>query len=119
MSNLTLDKLFDLVEENRFEKEVDRKIAEKILEAEQDWGDWNTSVKNLNDFILVLEKEIGGTVTKASLKKLLKKYNQNLTEKAWEAESICSLLEIFELTKEIELKKIFSELIKKAKKDEN
>ena len=27
--------------------EVDKKIAKKILEAEIDWGDWKTFVKNL------------------------------------------------------------------------
>ena len=39
MNNLTFDKLFDLIEENRFVNESDKKIAEKILEAENDWGD--------------------------------------------------------------------------------
>ncbi|WP_452229610.1 hypothetical protein [Lacinutrix sp. MEBiC02404] len=112
---LTFDKLFNLVEENRFINETDRKIAEKILEAENDWGDWKTSVKNLNEFIIVLEKEVGGIVTKTSLNKLLKKYNRNIAQNAWKAESICSLLEIFKLNKEVELKKIFFELTEKTK----
>ena len=111
---LTFDKLFDLVEENRFENETDRKIAEKILEAENDWGDWKTSVKNLNEFIIALEKEVGGTVTKTSLNKLLKRYNRNIAQNAWEAESVCSLLEIFEFTKEVNLRKIFNELVEKT-----
>ncbi len=110
---LTFDKLFELVEENRFENETDRKIAEKILEVENDWGDWKTSVKNLNEFIIALEKEVSGTVTKSSLNKLLKKYNRNIAQNAWEAETVSSLLEIFELTKETELRKIFIELTKK------
>lgn len=114
---LTFDKLFDLVEENRFENETDRKIAEKILEAENDWGDWKTSVKNLNEFIIALEKEVGGTVTKSSLNKLLKKYNRNIAQNAWEAETVCSLLEIFDLTKEIELRKIFNNLTEKVKSE--
>ncbi|CAM1363323.1 conserved protein of unknown function [Tenacibaculum soleae] len=112
---LTFDKLFDLVEDNRFVNETDKKIAEKVLEAENDWGDWKTSVKNLNEFIIVLEKEVGGIVTKTSLNKLLKKYNQNINQNAWKAESICSLLEIFKLTREVELKKIFLELTEKTK----
>ena len=111
---LTFDKLFDLVEENRFENETDRKISEKILEAENDWGDWKTSVKNLNEFIIALEKEVGGTVTKTSLNKLLKRYNRNIAQNAWEAESVCSLLEIFEFTKEVNLRKIFNELVEKT-----
>lgn len=107
---LTFDKLLDLVDENRFEKEVDKKIAEKILEAENDWGDWKTSVKNLNEFIIVLKKEVGGTVTKTSLNKLLKKYNRNINQNAWEAESVCSLLEIFELANSDDLSSVFIDL---------
>jgi hypothetical protein len=110
---LTFDKLFDLVEENRFSSETDRKIAEKILEAENDWGDWKTSVKNLNEFIIALEKEIGGTATKTSLNKLLEKYNRNIAQNTWRAETVCSLLEIFKLTKETELRKIFNNLTEK------
>ncbi|MFZ3576271.1 hypothetical protein [Tenacibaculum finnmarkense] len=113
--SLTFDKLFDLVEENRFTNESDKKIAEKILEAENDWGDWKTSVKNLNEFIVVLEKEVGGTVTKTSLNKLLKKYNRNIAQNMWEAETVCSLLEIFDFTQETELRKIFNELTEKTK----
>ena len=70
---LTFDKLFDLIEENHFENETDKKIAKKILEAERDW---RISIKSLNDFITILEKEVDGTVTKTSLNKLLKKYNR-------------------------------------------
>ena len=36
---LTFDKIFNIIEENRFISEVDKKIAEKILEAQNDWGD--------------------------------------------------------------------------------
>jgi len=75
ISLLTFDKLFDLIKDNQFENEIDKKIAEKILKAERDW---NISLESLNDFITVLEKEIGGTATKTSLNKLLKKYNQNI-----------------------------------------
>ena len=55
---MTFEKLFDLIEDGRFDNETDKKIAKKILEAENDWGDWKTSVNNLNEFILILEKEI-------------------------------------------------------------
>jgi hypothetical protein len=115
---LTFDKLFDLVEENRFVNETDRKIAEKILEVENDWGDWKTSVKSLNEFIIALEKEVGGIATKTSLNKLLKKYNRNIAQNAWKAETVCSLLEIFELTKETELRKIFNNLTEKQRLNE-
>jgi hypothetical protein len=112
---LTFDKLFDLVEENLFENKTDKKIVEKILEAENDWGDWKTSVNNLNEFILVLEKEINGITTQSNLEKLLNRYNRNLSKYAWEAESLCSLLEIFKLTEESELRIVFLNIANKNK----
>ncbi len=75
---LTFDKLFDLVEKNKFENETDKKIAKKILEAVNDWGVWKNSVNNLNEFILLLEKEINGITTQSNLEKLLNRYNRNL-----------------------------------------
>ncbi|PZD77899.1 hypothetical protein [Mesonia sp. K7] len=113
---LTFEKLFDLIKENQIVNEADRKIVEKILEAENDWGDWKTSVKDLNEFVIVLEKEVGGTITKTSLNKLLKRYNQNIAQNAWKVESVYSLLEIFEFTKEVDLRIIFNELIKRISK---
>tara|TARA_R110002124_G_C8640916_1_gene488268 strand:+ start:225 stop:569 length:345 start_codon:yes stop_codon:yes gene_type:complete len=112
MTNLTFDKLFDLIQENRFENETDKKIAEKFLEAERDW---RISFETLNEFISVLEKAVDGTVTKSSLNKLLKKYKQNILQNAWEMESISYLLDIFELTKEKELRKIIINLTEKVK----
>ncbi|RZS91998.1 hypothetical protein [Aquimarina brevivitae] len=96
---LTFDKLFDLIEENRFKNETDKKIANKILEAANDWGDWKNSVNDLNEFILVLEKEIKGLTTQPNIEKLLHRYNRDFSKYTWEAESLCSLLEIFELQK--------------------
>jgi len=108
---LTFDKLFDLIEKNRFENETDKKIAEKILEAERDW---RISFETINEFISVLEKVVDGSVTKSSLNKLLKKYKRNISQNAWEMESVNYLLEIFELTKETELRKIIIKLTKKV-----
>ena len=112
---VTFDNLFILVEENLLENETDKKIAEKILQAENDWGDWKTSVNNLNEFILTLESEINGITSKSNLERLLNRYNENLSKFAWEAESICSLLEIFELTNETELRNVFYALSLKLK----
>ena len=112
MNNLTFDKLYDLIEENRFEKETDKRIAEIILEAERDW---RVSFENVNEFISILEKEVNGTVTKSSLNKLLKRYKRNISQNAWEMESISYLLDIFELTKETELRKIIINLTEKVK----
>ncbi|WMI68253.1 hypothetical protein [Mangrovimonas sp. YM274] len=109
---MTFDKLFDLIEENRFETETDKKIAEKILEAERDW---RISFETVNDFIGVLEKVVDGTVTKSSLNKLLKKYKRNIYQNAWEIESVSYLLDIFELTQKTELRKIINNLTEKVK----
>lgn len=109
---LTFDKLFDLIEENRFENETDKKIAKKLLEAERDW---RISFETLNEFIVVLEKAVGGTVTRSNLNKLQKKYKRNISQNAWEMESISYLLDIFELTKETELRKIIINLTEKLK----
>ncbi len=109
---MTFDKLFDLIEENRFETENDKKIAGKILEAERDW---RTSFETINEFISVLEKAVDGTVTESSLNKLLKKYKRNISQNAWEMESVSYLLDIFELTKETELRKIINNLTEKVK----
>lgn len=112
MNNLTFDKLFDLIEENRFQNETDKKIAEKILEAERDW---RISFETLNEFTSVLEKAVDGTVTKSSLNKLLKKYKRNISQNAWEMESVSYLLDIFELTKQTDLRKIIITLTEKVK----
>jgi hypothetical protein len=112
MNNLTFDELYDLIEENQIEKETDKRIAKKILEAERDW---RTSFETVNEFISVLEKAVNGTVTKSSLNKLLKRYKQNILQNAWEMESVSYLLDIFELTNETELRKIIINLTAKVK----
>lgn len=53
---MTFDKLFDALENNQIETKTDRLIVEKILEAERDWI---VPISDLNDFISLLEKEIG------------------------------------------------------------
>ena len=112
VADLTFDKLFDLIEENRFENETDRKIAELLHNAERDW---RTSIETLNDFIEILKKEINGQVTKSNLNKLLDRYNRNLSKYAWESESVSYLLDILKLTEKSDLNDVFGELNKKIK----
>ncbi len=112
---LTFDKLFELVEENQFQSETDKKIAVKIIEAERDWGDSKTSFNTLNEFILELEKEVDGIVTKSSLNELLNKYTRNINQNAWKIESVSYLLDIFDLIEETELRNIFNKLTEKVK----
>jgi hypothetical protein len=109
---LTFDSLFDLIEKNEIKNELDRKIAEIILDAETDWI---ISIYSLNDFLVVLEKEINGETTKKNLEKQLKKYNRNIAKYAWESESISALLEIFDHTEEPDLRTIFFNLTEKLK----
>jgi len=111
-NNLTFDQLFDFVEENQTATEIDKKIAQKILEAERDW---RTSFDTLDSFISTLEKTVGGTITKSSLNKLSRHYKQNVLQNAWELESISYLKDIFDLTKEKELRNIVAELTEKIK----
>jgi len=110
---LTFDQLFDLVEEDSFENETDKKIAQSILDAERDW---RTSIKSLSDFISILEKEVNGLVTESNLKILAKKYSGNIGKYSWESESVSYLLDIFKLTQETELKKVFIQLSEKTQK---
>lgn len=112
MNDLTFDQLFDFVEESQLATEIDKKIAEKILEAERDW---RTSFDTLDNFISALEKAVGGTITKSSLNKLSRHYKQNISQNAWELESISYLQDIFDLTKEKELRNIVAELTEKIK----
>ena len=110
---LTFSELFDLVEEDLFEDEADKKIAKSILDAERDW---RTSIHSLSDFITLLETEINGLASESNLKKLGEKYSRNIEKYAWESESISYLLDIFKITKETELEKVFIQLSEKVPK---
>ncbi|MCA0133767.1 hypothetical protein [Winogradskyella alexanderae] len=111
-NNLTFDQLVDFVEESQTGTEIDKKIARKILEAERDW---RTSFETLDSFVSALEKAVGGTITKSSLNRLSRHYKQNVLQNAWELESISYLKDIFDLTKEKELRNIVAELTEKIK----
>ena len=99
---LTFDKLFDLVDENQFENKTEKKIAEKILEAANDWGDWKTSANNLKEFILVLEKEING---KTIIQRMVF-YNITSTSIVWDWESSSDNGEHWKLLWRINYKKV-------------
>jgi len=111
---LTFDRLIDLTDESGIYDQNDLKIIECILDAQNDWGETQNPVNSLNDFLMALEKEIGGNVTKKSLKKLLSKYHRNISQNMWEAESVSSLLQVFELTDRTDLNLIFTDLTRKV-----
>ena len=57
----------------------------------------------------------GYFANRALLTALIPQINQIIAKNAWEAESVCSLLEIFKLTEEKELRKIFNKLTENLK----
>ena len=111
---MTFDKLFDALENNQIETKTDRLIVEKILEAERDWI---VPISDLNDFISLLEKEIGDKASKSNLSKLQDRYQINgFKNPAWNAESVYSLLEILELTDSDNLNTVFTDLSNRINK---
>ena len=104
--NLTFDELFDLSEKGQISDPIDRQISEYILSAELDWF---ITIHNLNDFLIILEREINGVTTRENLNELLEKYNSDIDRFTWEAESLNSLLKIFDLTEGNDLRQIFFE----------
>lgn len=109
---LTFNDLFDLIESKQIENKNHNIIAELIIQAERDWI---IEVENLNDFLIILEKEVGGELNAMNLKRLLESYNQNLSKYSWEAESVSYLMDIFNYTREKDLKKIFNSLSEQIK----
>ncbi|WAC02998.1 hypothetical protein N7U66_05045 [Lacinutrix neustonica] len=112
---MTFDNLFDVLENNQIESKTDRQIVERILEAERDWV---VPVSDLNQFIDLLEKEIGDKASKSNLSKLQDRYQINgFKNSAWNAESVYSLLEIFELTDSTDLNSVFTDLSNRINKE--
>ena len=109
---LTFDELFDLIEKNEIRSDLDKKIAEIILNAETDWI---ITIYSLNDFLVILEKEIDGETTKENLEKLLEIYNKKIEKFAWESESVSALMELFNLTDKSDLRTIFFDLTERIK----
>lgn len=108
---MTFESLFEALEQDQINGKADKLIVEKVLEAERDWV---APVPTLADFLDQIEKEIGGRATKSNLSKLQERYLKNgFTNSAWQAESIYSLQEIFDLTVSDDLNSVFTELSKR------
>ncbi len=105
---MNFENLLNIIENNTFADKKDLLIADLILEAEKDWI---KPLNNLDEFIAVLEAEIGGETSKINLVKLLDQYQINgFKNSAWNTESVTALLEIFELVEGNSLKTIFQDL---------
>jgi len=103
---MQIDDLHELLDDNAIQLKSDKQIVENILGAERDW---DFEIENLNEFIDVLEKEIGGVTTESNLNKKLKKYNQS-NSTSWNSESLCYLIDIFNYSGYSNLKLIFNDL---------
>ncbi|MGY6648312.1 hypothetical protein [Wenyingzhuangia sp. IMCC45574] len=109
---MKIEEIFELVDRNLIDNKFDKSISERILSAEQDW---DYEIESLNEFIEILEQEIGAETTKQNLEKLLETYNQEKSN-SWKSESICYLLEIFNYTGYSNLRKVFESLSEKLLK---
>ena len=110
---LTIDELFDFVDENS-QTESKMKIAcEKILEAA---NDWRIEIYSLNEFYSIIEKLLGKESTKENISKRLKAYELNAVGNLWELEAFTSLIEVFKYNETMTLKEIFEEISNKLKK---
>lgn len=113
-NEMTFDDLFTALETNQIESKSDRRIVEKILEAERDW---NVPISDLNEFIGLLEREIGDKASESNLIKLRDRYQINgFRNSVWNTESVYSLLEIFEITDSSDLRTIFNGLTNRLNK---
>lgn len=108
---LTFEELSSCIVETDIKDKAYKKISEIIIAAERNW---RTPCDSINDFIITLENEINGPVTKSNLNLLLNQYSENTIEKTWESESISTLIKVFELTNETDLKTIFINLVEKV-----
>ena len=113
---MTFEKLYDLIENNSIRNKTDLLIIEKILEAE---GDWIKPLDNLDEFVIALENEIKGETTKTNLERQIVEYTKDgFITSAWNTESITTLIEIFDLTQDENLKTTFKNLQTKISAEE-
>jgi hypothetical protein len=108
---LTIDELYEFAEDSKIDSQIDRQIADLILAAETDWI---ITVYNLNDFLVILERESNGDTTRDNLEKLLQKYNSRIERHSWESESLSTLLHIFDLVEGKTLRQIFFDFSKRV-----
>tara|TARA_R110001606_G_scaffold221789_3_gene369634 strand:- start:537 stop:1232 length:696 start_codon:yes stop_codon:yes gene_type:complete len=106
--NISFDDLFELLENNLISDSIDKKITEKILDAETDW---NVNLYDLKDFIDSLKKEINNDLTKKNIKSQINFYlKDGFKNSAWNVESLETLIEIFDYSGYSDLEKIFNGL---------
>jgi len=106
--NISLDDLFELLENNLITDNLDKQIAERILNAERDW---KSQLFDLNDFLDSLNNEIKKELTSENIKNQIEIYlKDGFIKAAWNVESLEYLLEIFDYSGFNDLEKIFNNL---------
>ena len=105
MMSLSVLEVEEMFENNKFSTEIKSGI-EILLSA---INDWSVPVDNLYDYNLVVQNFIENVITKRNIEIALSKID--LSRFAWEAESLSSLIEVFDYFREgITLSEIINEL---------
>ena len=109
MMSLSILEVEKMVENDKFSPEIKNGI-EILLSA---INDWSTPINNLCDYDLAVQNFIESVVTKRNIESALSKID--LSRFAWEAESLSSLIEVFDYFKESNtLSEIINELQKQS-----
>ena len=103
---MQIDDLYTLLDDGKITLKSDRLIVESILNAHRDW-DFET--ESINEFLEALETELNGEISEKNIKQKLKQYNKNPSN-SWQSESLCYLIEIFNITGYSNLRLLFDNL---------
>lgn len=94
MMSLSILKVEEMVENDKFSPKIKNGI-EILLSA---INDWTAPVNNLCDYNIAVQNFIESVVTKRNIEIALSKVD--LSRFSWEAESLSSLIEVFDYFKE-------------------
>lgn len=104
--NFSISKIDEMVENGKFSTEM-IPVIETLLSAVNDWSE---PMDNFYDYDLAVQKFIKNTTTRNHIELALK--SVDVSNNAWEAESLCYLIEIYDNFEEgITLKEIIDKVI--------
>lgn len=95
MINFSIIEIEAMVEEDKFSAEM-KPVVEILLSAVNDWSD--DPVDNFYDYDLAVQNFIMKATTKRNIELALSKVD--ISKDAWKAESLSSLLEVYDSFKE-------------------
>ncbi|MBA4198890.1 MAG: hypothetical protein C0459_15195 [Chitinophaga sp.] len=106
MINYSISKIEEMVDKEEFSTEM-IPVVETLLSAV---NDWSNPLDNFNDYEIAVQHFIKNITTKNNIESALK--NVNVSSYAWEAESLSSLIKIYDYFEEgITLKEIIDKII--------